>query len=98
MKELGRLDDEKWYNDSIIEYCLTKACEVALFEEGHYSLVPEWNLGRVARDDFSVLSSFLIPKVMSSKGLMSLPSVSGMGWILGGNYSLCEFLFFPINF
>ena len=95
-KKLSCLDDGQWYNDDIIDYCLTKECEVALFE-GHSCLVSQWNLGKVDEDDFSVFSCFLIPRAMwAMKGLMPLPS--GTGWILGGNYSLCEFLVFPINF
>ena len=92
-QNVRHLDDKQLYEDSIIQYCLTKACEVAL-SEGH-SLISQWNLGK-AGNDFSVLSSFLIPRVISSKNGTTLPS--GTGWILGGNYSLCEFLLFPINF
>jgi Ulp1 family protease len=91
-KDVRRLDDKQWYGDSIMQFCLTKACEVAL-SEGH-SLISQWNLGK-AGDDFSVLSSFLIPRVISSKNGIELPSVTG--WIIGGNNSLCEFLLFPIN-
>ena len=92
-QNVRHLDDKQLYEDNIIQYCLTKACEVAL-SEGH-SLISQWNLGK-AGNDFSVLSSFLIPRVISSKNGTTLPS--GTGWILGGNYSLCEFLLFPINF
>ncbi len=94
-QNLRQLDDEQWYGDSIIEFCLTMACEVAL-SEGH-SLTSQWNLGK-AGNDFSVLSSFLIPRVISSKNGMKLPSATG--WIRGGNHRLCEseFLLFPMNF
>ena len=91
-QNVRHLNDKQWYEDSIIQYCLTKACEVAS-SEGH-SLISQWNLGK-AGNDFSVLSSFLIPRVISSKNGRTLPS--GTGWILGGNYSLCEFLVVPIN-
>ena len=93
-KELSCLDDGKWYSDSIIDYCLTKACEAAVSNE--YSLVYQWNLDGVAGDDFTVMSSFLIARVLSCKKSASLPS--GKGWILGGNCSMCEFLVVPINF
>ena len=92
-----RLNDEQWYDDSIIEFCLKKGCEVALFE-GHSCLVSQWDLGKVTKDDFSVLSTFLIPKVLDFKNTNSLMP-AGTDWILGGNYSLCgEFLVVPINF
>jgi len=91
-KDVRRLDDKQWYGDSIMQFCLMKACEVAL-SEGH-SLISQWNLGK-AGNDFSVLSSFLIPRVTSSKNGIELPS--GTGWIIGGNNRLCEFLLFPIN-
>ena len=93
-----RLNDEQWYDDSIIEFCLKKGCEVALLE-GHSCLVSQWDLGKVTEDNFSVLSTFLIPKVLDFKNTNSLmPLPAGTDWILGGNYSLCEFLVVPINF
>jgi len=92
-KDVRQLDDKQWYDDSLMQFCLMKACEVAL-SEGH-SLISQWNLGK-AGNDFSVLSSFLIPRVISSKNGIELPS--GTGWIIGGNNRLCEFLLFPINF
>jgi len=93
-KELSCLGDKQWYRDGIIDYCLTKAWEAAVLKK--HSLVSQWNLGRVTGDDFTVMSSFLIAKVLSCKKSASLPS--GAGWRLGGNCSLCEFLVVPINF
>ena len=53
----------------------------------------------MTEDNFSVLSTFLIPKVLDFKNTNSLmPLPAGTDWILGGNYSLCEFLVVPINF
>lgn len=93
-KELSCLDDKEWYRDSIIDFCLTKACEAAVFNTEKHSLVSQWNLGRVTGDDFTVMSSFLIARVLSCK---KIPSGAGK-WQLGGNCSLCEFLVVPINF